>query len=57
MPTQAKVEEVARLTEKFSKATHRTVPLIREVMVNELLDEIEGLEAEGGWATDPNPAS
>ena len=34
----------------------RSVPELGAGEFHELLDEIEGLEAEGGWATDPNPA-
>jgi two-component system NtrC family sensor kinase len=40
---QAEVSRARKTTEKFSRATRRTVPLIREVMVNELLDEIVDL--------------
>jgi two-component system, NtrC family, sensor kinase len=40
---QAEVSRARNTTEKFSRATRRTVPLIREVRVNEMLDEIVDL--------------
>jgi two-component system NtrC family sensor kinase len=40
---QAEVSRARRTTEKFSRATRRTVPMVREVVVNELLDEIVDL--------------
>ena len=40
---QAEVSRARKTTEKFAKATRRTVPVIREIIVNELLDEIVDL--------------
>ncbi|MEW6668458.1 MAG: ATP-binding protein [Thermodesulfobacteriota bacterium] len=40
---QAEVSRARKTTDKFAKATRRTVPVVREVMVNELLDEVVDL--------------
>jgi two-component system, NtrC family, sensor kinase len=37
---QAEVSRARKTTEKFSRATRRTVPVVREINMNDLLDEI-----------------
>ncbi len=47
MPTQAKVEEVARLTEKFSKATSLVLADYRGLTANEMVELREKFTKQG----------